>query len=55
MIMQVSEELDGILRQIGVGARPVDDPFFNETYKAFGVFTTLGVYHADDEELCHPE
>ncbi|XP_015114566.1 zinc finger protein 511 [Diachasma alloeum] len=53
--MQVSDELDRILRQIGIGARPVNDSFFDETHKSFGVFTSLGVYHADEEELCHPE
>ncbi|XP_063976413.1 uncharacterized protein LOC135162160 [Diachasmimorpha longicaudata] len=53
--MQISEHLDCILRQVGVGVRPVNDTFFVKTYETFDVFTSLGVYHADEEELCHPE
>ncbi|XP_015174075.1 PREDICTED: zinc finger protein 511 [Polistes dominula] len=41
------------LKSIGVGVRPIDDPFFDETYKSCKIFQRKGVIAEDDEDLCH--
>ncbi|XP_043284617.1 zinc finger protein 511 isoform X1 [Venturia canescens] len=47
-------KLDDYLKHVvGVGRRPVDDSFFNETYKACNVFHKTGITVEDDEDLCH--
>lgn len=44
---------DEILRSVGVGYRPLDDPFFQDSYNACKVFQRLGVTVEDEEEYCH--
>ncbi|KAI4494064.1 hypothetical protein M0802_009331 [Mischocyttarus mexicanus] len=41
------------LKSIGVGVRPINDPFFEETYKDYKVFQRKGVIVEDEEDLCH--
>ncbi|KAI4486557.1 hypothetical protein M0804_005927 [Polistes exclamans] len=41
------------LKSIGVGVRPIDDPFFDETYKSCKIFQRKGIIAEDDEDLCH--
>ncbi|XP_032677510.1 zinc finger protein 511 isoform X2 [Odontomachus brunneus] len=45
--------MEEVLRQLGVGVRPVNDPFFEDSYKICKVFQRKGVTVDDDEELCH--
>lgn len=41
------------LKNIGVGVRKINDPFFDETYKQCKVFQRKGIIVEDEEELCH--
>lgn len=45
--------MEEVLRQLGVGIRPVNDPFFDDSYEICKVFQRKGVTVDDDEELCH--
>ncbi|XP_024885976.1 zinc finger protein 511 [Temnothorax curvispinosus] len=45
--------MEEVLQQLGIGIRPVNDPFFEDTYKVCKVFQRKGVTIDDDEELCH--
>lgn len=45
--------MEEVLQQLGVGIRPVNDPFFEESYKVCKVFQRKGVTIDDEEELCH--
>lgn len=45
--------LDDYLKEVGVGRRPINDPFFNEGYKVCNAFLRTGITVDDDEDLCH--
>jgi len=45
--------MEEVLQQLGVGIRPVNDPFFEDSYKICKVFQRKGVTIDDEEELCH--
>ncbi|KAK1126681.1 hypothetical protein K0M31_004307 [Melipona bicolor] len=45
--------MEEYLRNIGVGLRPIDDPFFEDSYNICKIFQRKGVIIEDDEELCH--
>ncbi|XP_014477529.1 PREDICTED: zinc finger protein 511 [Dinoponera quadriceps] len=45
--------MEEVLKQLGVGIRPVNDPFFDDSYQTCKVFQRKGVTVDDDEELCH--
>jgi len=45
--------MEEVLQQLGVGIRPVNDPFFEESYRVCKVFQRKGVTIDDEEELCH--
>ncbi|XP_011882622.1 PREDICTED: zinc finger protein 511 [Vollenhovia emeryi] len=45
--------MDEVLQQLGIGTRPVNDPFFKESYEVCKVFQRKGVTIDDEEELCH--
>ncbi|KAL6267084.1 hypothetical protein P5V15_000163 [Pogonomyrmex californicus] len=45
--------MEEVLQQLGVGIRPLNDPFFNDSYKVCKVFQRKGVTIDDEEELCH--
>lgn len=45
--------MEEALKRLGVGIRPVDDPFFEDSYKACRLFRRKGVTIDDEEELCH--
>ncbi|GAB1867972.1 Zinc finger protein 511 [Camponotus japonicus] len=45
--------MEEVLQQLGVGIRPVDDPFFDDSYKVCKVFQRKGITIDDEEELCH--
>ncbi|XP_028045039.1 zinc finger protein 511 isoform X2 [Monomorium pharaonis] len=45
--------MEEVLQQLGVGIRPVSDPFFEDSYKVCKVFQRKGVTIDDEEELCH--
>ncbi|XP_011165121.1 zinc finger protein 511 [Solenopsis invicta] len=45
--------MEEVLQQLGVGIRPVNDPYFEESYKVCKVFQRKGVTIDDEEELCH--
>lgn len=47
------EDLESFLKNLGVGRRPANDPFFDNTYKCCRVFERKGVTVEDEEELCH--
>ena len=53
IITIIMEDIENILKVIGVGRRPANDPFFEETYKCCKVFEKMGVTIEDEEELCH--
>jgi hypothetical protein len=48
-------DVEAFLKKIGVGIRPMNDPFFDESYKVCKVFTCKGVIAEDEEELCHTQ
>lgn len=45
--------MEEVLQQLGVGIRPVNDPFFEDSYKVCKVFQRKGITIDDEEELCH--
>ncbi|XP_017879136.1 zinc finger protein 511 [Ceratina calcarata] len=45
--------MEEFLRNIGVGLRPINDPFFEESYNTCKIFQRKGITVEDDEELCH--
>ncbi|XP_018393628.1 PREDICTED: zinc finger protein 511 [Cyphomyrmex costatus] len=45
--------MEEVLQLIGVGIRPVNDPFFEDSYNTCKVFQRKGVTIDDEEELCH--
>lgn len=45
--------MEEFLRNIGVGLRPINDSFFEDSYNACKIFQRKGVTVEDDEELCH--
>lgn len=45
--------MEELLKKFGVGPRPIDDPFFDDSYKVCKVFERKGITVVDDEELCH--
>ena len=45
--------MEEFLQNIGVGLRPINDPFFEDSYKACKIFERMGVTINDDEGLCH--
>lgn len=45
--------MEEFLLNIGVGIRPINDPFFKDSYNACKIFQRKGVTVEDDEELCH--
>lgn len=45
--------MEEFLRNIGVGVRPINDPFFEESYNTCKIFQRKGITVEDDEELCH--
>ncbi|KAL6422318.1 hypothetical protein ACFW04_010582 [Cataglyphis niger] len=45
--------MEEVLHQLGVGIRPVNDPFFDDSYKICKVFQRKGITIDDEEELCH--
>ncbi|XP_015433413.1 PREDICTED: zinc finger protein 511 [Dufourea novaeangliae] len=45
--------MEVFLQNIGVGLRPIDDPFFEDSYRACKIFQRKGVTVDIDEELCH--
>ncbi|XP_011499157.1 PREDICTED: protein lethal(2)k10201 [Ceratosolen solmsi marchali] len=47
------EDIENFLKKIGVGQRPMKDPFFDNSYKTCKVFERKGVIAEDEEELCH--
>lgn len=49
----MDESVLEFLRDIGVGVRPIRDPFFDESYRVCKVFQRTGVTVEDDETLCH--
>lgn len=51
--MDLSMENELFLKEIGVGIRPINDKFFNESYDVCKVFQRTGITVEDDEELCH--
>lgn len=52
-IQSVPNEIEYICQTFGVGQRPIDDPFFQQTYNVCKIFQRKGVTVEDDEELCH--
>ncbi|XP_012278843.1 zinc finger protein 511 [Orussus abietinus] len=46
--------IEEVLQKIGIGPRPVDDPFFDDSYKICRVFERKGITVEDDEEFNHP-
>lgn len=52
-MMETMEDIVNFLKPLGVGPRPADDSFFNNTYDVCKVFERLGVTVEDEEELCH--
>lgn len=47
------ESMVEYIRELGVGIRPMDDPFFEEGDKICGVYIRTGIIDIDDEMLCH--
>ncbi|XP_058792595.1 zinc finger protein 511 [Phymastichus coffea] len=47
------DEIVKFLKTLGVGLRPTNDPFLNNTYEVCKVFERFGVTVEDEEELCH--
>ena len=45
--------MEEFLQNVGVGLRPINDPFFEDSYSACKIFQRKGVTVEDDEELCH--
>lgn len=45
--------MEDVIRQLGVGIRPINDPFFEDSHKVCKVFQRKGVTIDDEEELCH--
>lgn len=45
--------MEEFLQNLGVGVRPIDDPFFEESYNICKIFQRKGITVEDDEELCH--
>ncbi|XP_031830499.2 uncharacterized protein LOC116426120 isoform X1 [Nomia melanderi] len=45
--------MEEFLHNVGVGLRPIDDPFFGSSYRVCKIFQRKGVTVEDDEELCH--
>ncbi|KAL0114086.1 hypothetical protein PUN28_011421 [Cardiocondyla obscurior] len=45
--------MEEVLQQLGVGIRPINDPFLKESYEVCKVFQRKGITIDDDEELCH--
>lgn len=45
--------MEEFLQSVGVGLRPINDPFFEDSYSACKIFQRKGVTVEDDEELCH--
>ncbi|XP_012229765.2 zinc finger protein 511 [Linepithema humile] len=45
--------MEEVLQQLGVGIRPINDPFFDDSYKVCKIFQRQGVTIDDEEELCH--
>ncbi|XP_014206673.1 zinc finger protein 511 [Copidosoma floridanum] len=54
--MEVLPNVDNLLdfvKKLGVGRRPLDDPFFENSHKYCKVLERKGVTIEDDERLCH--
>lgn len=52
--MEVQENIiDYIVKTFGAGQRPMNDPFFQQSYEVCKIFQKKGVTVEDDEELCH--
>ncbi|XP_033320956.2 zinc finger protein 511 lethal (2) k10201 [Megalopta genalis] len=47
------EKVEEFLQDIGIGLRPVNDLFFEDSYRVCKIFQRKGVIVEDDEELCH--
>lgn len=45
--------MEKVLRDIGVGLRPINDPFFEDSYRICKVFQRKGITVVDEEELYH--
>ncbi|XP_076685982.1 zinc finger protein 511 lethal (2) k10201 [Andrena cerasifolii] len=45
--------MEEFFQNIGVGLRPINDPFFEDSHKACKIFERMGVTINDDEGLCH--
>lgn len=45
--------MEELLRQYGVGVRPINDSFFDESYEVCKVFQRKGIIIDDDEESFH--
>ncbi|XP_053979401.1 zinc finger protein 511 [Hylaeus volcanicus] len=45
--------MEEFLQNIGVGLRPINDPFFEDSYNSCKIFQRKGITVEDDEELCH--
>ncbi|KAL7302046.1 hypothetical protein TKK_0005279 [Trichogramma kaykai] len=51
--MENHKEFVDLITKLGVGTRPVNDPFFNETHDKCKVFARKGVVAEDNEEFLH--
>lgn len=47
------ENLEIFLKGLGVGPRPLNDPFLENSHKVCKVLDRKGVTVEDEEELCH--
>ncbi|XP_014280097.1 zinc finger protein 511 [Halyomorpha halys] len=47
------EKMMEYIKSLGVGMRPINDPFFEEGDKICGVYTRVGIVDEDEEDLCH--
>lgn len=45
--------MEEFIEKLGVGLRPMDDPFFDDSYNACKIFQRKGITVEDDEDLCH--
>lgn len=47
------ELIENFLKNLGVGPRPLNDPFLENSHNSCKVFERKGVTIEDEEELCH--
>ncbi|XP_078039155.1 zinc finger protein 511 lethal (2) k10201 [Augochlora pura] len=47
------EKVEEFLKDVGIGLRPVNDLFFEDSYRVCKIFQRKGVIVEDDEELYH--